>query len=85
MAESAHPFQTALSAPIEVNGAEHIVTTSIGIAYATASPVRDAGTATPNEILQDADAAMYCHVLLRSTDPRFGYIAGIAIEGISWR
>jgi len=49
----------ALSAPIEVNGVEHVVTTSIGIAYATASPGDRAETATPNEVLQDADAAMY--------------------------
>jgi hypothetical protein len=28
------------------------------------------------------DRAMY---YFRSTDMRFGYVAGIAIEGISWR
>ncbi|MEO8518825.1 MAG: diguanylate cyclase [Dermatophilaceae bacterium] len=49
----------ALSQPIEVKGVEHLVTASIGIAYAKASPAARAETAASDEVLHDADAAMY--------------------------
>jgi EAL domain-containing protein (putative c-di-GMP-specific phosphodiesterase class I) len=38
---------------------EHVVTTSIGITYATLGPGGVPGRATADQILQDADAAMY--------------------------
>ncbi len=48
----------ALRQPITVNGVEHVVSASIGLSYGT--PVRDdQAVSTPEQILQDADAAMY--------------------------
>ena len=49
----------ALRQPITVNGVEHVVSASIGLSYGT--PVRDdlLTVSTPEQVLQDADAAMY--------------------------
>ncbi|MGZ4594541.1 MAG: diguanylate cyclase domain-containing protein [Actinomycetes bacterium] len=49
----------AVRQPITVNGVEHVITASIGIAYATLAPGEGTGTASAEEVLHDADAAMY--------------------------
>jgi predicted signal transduction protein with EAL and GGDEF domain len=45
--------------PITVNGVSHVVTASIGIAYARRAPDEPADRLTAEDVLQDADAAMY--------------------------
>ena len=49
----------ALRQPITVNGVEHVVSASIGLSYGR--PVRgdELAASTPEQVLQDADAAMY--------------------------
>jgi len=49
----------ALRQPIVFNGLEYVVTTSIGITYAKGPAVGRTGAVTADEVLQDADAAMY--------------------------
>jgi diguanylate cyclase (GGDEF)-like protein/PAS domain S-box-containing protein len=49
----------ALRKPITLNGVDHVVTASIGITYADLSPAGHGGTVTADEVLQEADAAMY--------------------------
>jgi PAS domain-containing protein len=49
----------ALRRPIAVNGIDHVVTASIGITYATRGRDSRTGRVTADEVLQDADAAMY--------------------------
>lgn len=49
----------ALREPVVVNGVEHVVTVSIGITYGTQSLRGDLRSVTADEMLQDADAAMY--------------------------
>ena len=48
-----------LRAPIHFNGAEHVVSASIGITYADLTPAGKADPVTADKVLQDADAAMY--------------------------
>jgi len=48
-----------ISQPIMVNGVEHIVTASVGIAYGRTSTGGRGEAVTSNGVLQDADAAMY--------------------------
>jgi PAS domain S-box-containing protein len=50
---------TSLQRPVTVNGVEHVVSVSIGITYATLAPGARAGTVTAEQVLQDADTAMY--------------------------
>jgi diguanylate cyclase (GGDEF)-like protein/PAS domain S-box-containing protein len=49
----------ALRPPIIVKGVRHVVTTSIGITYATRAVEDRSKAATADEVLHDADAAMY--------------------------
>jgi PAS domain S-box-containing protein len=49
----------ALRQPVSVNGVDHVVSASIGITYAMYTPSARAGTVTADQVLQDADAAMY--------------------------
>jgi diguanylate cyclase (GGDEF)-like protein/PAS domain S-box-containing protein len=49
----------ALREPVTVNGVDHVVTASMGITYATAVPAGRSGTVSADQVLQDADAAMY--------------------------
>jgi diguanylate cyclase (GGDEF)-like protein/PAS domain S-box-containing protein len=49
----AERLQAALSKPFELNGEEHVLTASIGVALANGR------YATPEEAMRDADAAMY--------------------------
>jgi PAS domain S-box-containing protein len=49
----------ALRRPVTVNGVDHVVTASMGITYATAAAAEHSGTVTADQVLQDADAAMY--------------------------
>jgi PAS domain S-box-containing protein len=49
----------ALRPPVSVNGVDHVVTASIGITYTLLDSTDRAGRATADEVLQDADAAMY--------------------------
>jgi PAS domain S-box-containing protein len=48
----------AVRRPVTVDGVEHVVTASIGIAY-TQLAAGHAGAVTADQVLQDADAAMY--------------------------
>jgi diguanylate cyclase (GGDEF)-like protein/PAS domain S-box-containing protein len=45
--------------PVTVNDVEHTVTASIGVTYAQLAPAGRAGAVTAEQVLQDADAAMY--------------------------
>jgi diguanylate cyclase (GGDEF)-like protein/PAS domain S-box-containing protein len=45
--------------PIEIDDVEHVVTASIGIAYAKDSPGGRSASLAANQLLADADAAMY--------------------------
>lgn len=49
----------ALRHPIRVDGIDHVVTVSIGITYATQSSVGTRDPITADDMLQNADAAMY--------------------------
>ena len=49
----------AVRQPISVNGVSHVVTASIGITYARIAPDEHADRTTADQVLQDADAAMY--------------------------
>ena len=49
----------AMREPISVNGVDHVVTASIGISYADLSRAGHTGRVTADEVLQEADAAMY--------------------------
>jgi diguanylate cyclase (GGDEF)-like protein/PAS domain S-box-containing protein len=49
----AERLQEVLSAPIEIDGEEHVLSASIGVALA------NGGYANPEEAMRDADAAMY--------------------------
>jgi diguanylate cyclase (GGDEF)-like protein/PAS domain S-box-containing protein len=48
-----------LRPPVTVNDVDHVVTASIGITYARTAPRDVDGRVTADEVLQDADAAMY--------------------------
>jgi len=48
-----------VSQPIEITNVEHLVTASIGIAYAKDSPGGRSASAAANQVLDDADSAMY--------------------------
>ena len=48
-----------LQQPVTVKGVNHVVSASIGITYATLGPGGPAGTVTAEQVLQDADTAMY--------------------------
>jgi diguanylate cyclase (GGDEF)-like protein/PAS domain S-box-containing protein len=48
-----------LRQPITINGVDHVVTASIGITYAKLGRAGGTGAVTAEEVLQDADAAMY--------------------------
>jgi PAS domain S-box-containing protein len=48
-----------LREPVTVNGVEHVMSVSIGITYSKLSAIDQAGVATAEELLADADAAMY--------------------------
>ena len=48
-----------LQQPVTVKGVNHVVSASIGITYATLGPSGPAGTVTAEQVLQDADTAMY--------------------------
>ena len=50
----------SLRQPIAVHGVEHVVSASIGIAFGGRSGSGDARAVTADEVLQNADAAMYC-------------------------
>jgi diguanylate cyclase (GGDEF)-like protein/PAS domain S-box-containing protein len=50
---------SAVSQPITINGVTHVVTVSVGVAYARHPSGEHADPVTPEEVLQDADAAMY--------------------------
>jgi diguanylate cyclase (GGDEF)-like protein/PAS domain S-box-containing protein len=45
--------------PVTVNDVEHMVTASIGVTHAQLAPAGRAGPVTAEQVLQDADAAMY--------------------------
>jgi diguanylate cyclase (GGDEF)-like protein/PAS domain S-box-containing protein len=49
----------AVRQPIDVNGVEHVISASVGITYGTLPPNGHAAPTTAEEVLQDADAAMY--------------------------
>jgi GGDEF domain-containing protein len=49
----------AIREPVLVNGVDHVVTASIGITYGSVSHAGDLRTASADDMLQDADAAMY--------------------------
>ena len=49
----------ALREPVTVGGLDHLVTTSIGITYATLAPRGRSGAVTVDQVLHNADAAMY--------------------------
>ena len=49
----------AIREPIVINGVDHVVTASIGITYGSMSHAGDVRTASADDMLQDADAAMY--------------------------
>jgi diguanylate cyclase (GGDEF)-like protein/PAS domain S-box-containing protein len=49
----------ALREPVVVNGVDHVVTASIGVTYGSMSHAGDLRTASADEMLADADAAMY--------------------------
>ncbi len=49
----------ALSGPVHVRGVDHVVTASIGIAYATRAAAEGPGVVTVDKVLRQADAAMY--------------------------
>jgi PAS domain S-box-containing protein len=49
----------ALRPPVTVHGVNHAVTASIGITYATHTRAGRPGRTTADEVLRDADAAMY--------------------------
>jgi GGDEF domain-containing protein len=49
----------ALRLPITVDGVDHVVTASIGITYAKLPPAGHPDGITADEMLQNADAAMY--------------------------
>jgi diguanylate cyclase (GGDEF)-like protein/PAS domain S-box-containing protein len=48
-----------LRPPMTVNGVEHVVTASIGITYARTTSPGGSGRVTADQVLQDADVAMY--------------------------
>lgn len=50
---------TALREPISFHGVEHVVTASIGLSYGSPAPDDQQSPSTPEQVLQDADAAMY--------------------------
>jgi PAS domain S-box-containing protein len=49
----------ALSTPITIDGIDHVVTISIGITWAALAPGAAPASVTAEQLLQDADAAMY--------------------------
>jgi diguanylate cyclase (GGDEF)-like protein/PAS domain S-box-containing protein len=55
----ANRIAEALRQPIMVRDIEHVVTASIGITYASLPAAGPARSMTADEVLQDADAAMY--------------------------
>jgi len=55
----ANRVAVALQQPVTVKGVNHVVSASIGITYATLGPGGPAGTVTAEQVLQDADTAMY--------------------------
>ncbi|MCW2541542.1 MAG: cph2 3 [Frankiales bacterium] len=55
----ANRIAEALRQPVIVRGVEHVVTASIGITYASLPAAGPARSMTADEVLQDADAAMY--------------------------
>jgi predicted signal transduction protein with EAL and GGDEF domain len=50
---------TALQLPVSIKGVDHVVSASIGITYATLGPGGRSGGLTAEQVLQDADTAMY--------------------------
>jgi diguanylate cyclase (GGDEF)-like protein/PAS domain S-box-containing protein len=48
-----------LQQPVRINGVDHVVSASIGITYATLGLGGRTGTVTAEQVLQDADTAMY--------------------------
>ncbi len=50
---------TALREPVTVGGLDHLVTTSIGITFASLAPGGPSGEVTVDQVLHHADAAMY--------------------------
>jgi PAS domain S-box-containing protein len=55
----AHRIAEALRLPITVAGVDHTVSASIGVAYSSHGRDRDVRAATAEDVLQEADAAMY--------------------------
>lgn len=49
----------ALHLPVHVRGLDHVVTASVGVAYATLAPASDPELVTVDTVLHQADAAMY--------------------------
>ena len=50
---------SALRQPVVIDGVQHVVTASIGITYTSDQSLRPDGSATADQVLADADAAMY--------------------------
>lgn len=57
--EVAERVAVVLRRPVTVNGIDHCVSASIGITYATLAPGGPAGIVNAEQVLQDADTAMY--------------------------
>jgi PAS domain S-box-containing protein len=57
--EVAERVAVVLRQPVTVNGIDHAVSASIGITYATLAPGGPAGMVNAEQVLQDADTAMY--------------------------
>jgi GGDEF domain-containing protein len=55
----AERVSAAVRRPVTINGVEHLVTASIGITHAQLAAGGRAGAVTTEQVLQDADAAMY--------------------------
>ena len=55
----AERLNRAVAAPVPVGQLEHTVTVSIGVTFAAGRGTPEAATATAEQLLQDADAAMY--------------------------
>jgi diguanylate cyclase (GGDEF)-like protein/PAS domain S-box-containing protein len=55
----AERVSAALQQPVRIKGVDHVVSASIGITYASLGPGGRAGPVTAEQVLQDADTAMY--------------------------
>jgi diguanylate cyclase (GGDEF)-like protein/PAS domain S-box-containing protein len=55
----AERIASALRQPIDIDGIEHCVSVSIGVAHAQLPPLGELRTETATQVIQNADAAMY--------------------------